>query len=238
MKLQTPPLLATLLCLAAFAMLCGLGIWQLQRLEWKTEILQTLDTELAKNPRELPVINYERLSDTSEHTRIRIQGHLDTDKSIKLGPRTHEGKIGYHIYTPFIFEGHKYKKTGPAILVNRGWVPQDWQETEQDWLEKPYTIRGLLTFPPEKNNFTPENNPDEENWYSINTNEITKHRNLTKINPMILIYEDGNPEARAFPMPVQTRPNLNNNHLQYAIFWFAMAGILIVIFILRFMRKT
>lgn len=234
-----PPLWATVLTLCGFLVLCALGIWQVQRLQWKTEILQALQTAetisaapdlshediatLAANPDDLALIRY-----------VFVHGRWRHDKEIAVGPRTWQGKPGFHIITPLQLEG------GGTVLVNRGWVPLDKKLSAS----RPESLvpadqglaMGLLRRPESPSVFTPANNPASEEWYRINPAQMAKARGLEDVAPLVLYARlDGGSASLPVKDALHWRPN--NNHLGYALFWFTMAALLLVIFYLRFIRK-
>ncbi len=203
LQLQRPPLIATIITLIAIAILCSLGNWQLQRLAWKEGLIASM-----KNS--------------------EITGHYLNVTPIKIIPRTHDGAIGAHLYSPFMIEDSQ-----KIILINRGWVPQNWPDKSQDPFPNTLrqTLSGLFAAPPKANIFTPANNPEKGQWYHAYIKDIAAHYSLENIAKSVFIPK---PSAQDPAIPLDPRANLRNDHKQYAIFWFTMAGVLIIIFGLRF----
>ena len=221
--LRRPPLAALLLALLGVAILCGLGTWQLQRLQWKNEILAKLETAYAEQDAQpLDTENF----GPRDFRYGRVSGIFRTDKALLLGPRTRNGKIGNDLLVPFDLGN-------TTIIVNMGWAdgtlasqPIHHLNGRQVWFEG-------LARAPDWNAFTPENDPARNVWYRADTQAIANAKNLGSTLPFILYAERASHKFdAAFPNNERWQPN--NNHAQYAMFWFSMAGILIVVFALRF----
>ena len=121
--LRTPPLFATLLTLIGISILCALGAWQLQRLEWKKNLLATVETQ---NAQEFKLFAPEQITPENAHLNGEIEGKFLYDKEIALGPRLLkspsglDSQYGAHIITPLKLED------GQILLINRGWAPKDY----------------------------------------------------------------------------------------------------------------
>lgn len=228
-----PPLWATLCTIGGILILCGLGVWQLERLQWKGDLLEKLNAEYAKNVREI-TIRPADLDADFEYMRGTLQGYYDFDKQILLGQHVYKNLPGQHVYTPLQLNDGSY------VLVDRGWVPQHWHsvnelETDRKAAQSGH-VGGLIRKPWEGNSFTPENNPQSDEWYRVDIPQIAAARSLKNLRPYILVLEARETEGN-YPIAQGRAPEISNNHLQYAIFWFVMAGVLAVIYALRFLKK-
>ncbi len=233
------PFWATTLTVLGIMFLCGLGYWQLQRLEWKTELLAALDA--AKQKSAAPTLFYEQINnlaktadDTALIRYVFLEGRWLHDKEIAVGPRTWKGKPGYHILTPMALKG------GGTALVNRGWVPIDKklaaQRPESLPGPKKGMAMGLLRRPGKPSYFTPANNPQKDEWYFIDLQQMAEARDLKKLAPLVLYARlDRNKADLPVKEALEWRPN--NNHRAYAIFWFTLAAALAVIYCLRFLKR-
>lgn len=242
-SLKPSLLLPSLITFLSISILCGLGIWQLQRLEWKTALIEALDTEYAKDATKNIITgqdleNYETADEKDAPLAIRgtITGTYDLSKQIFIGTRFYDNIPGKHVFTPMRMDD------GSWILVNRGWVSQNWRPSDET--SPPPTgavnITGLLRRPMERNPFTPDNNPLKDEWYYPDLGEIMDVKNIPgTIHEYIMHVEKNEDEGNAtdYPIVESAKPVLDNNHLQYAIFWFLMAGILFIMYVLRFLRK-
>lgn len=226
--MRRPPLIASGLTLAAVIVLCALGSWQIKRLQWKQGILTAIEAEYSRSADNLSMQPAE-LTDELSYRRATLKGVYDYQKQLALGPRTYIGKPGHHIMTPLIL------RDGSALLVNRGWVPYGHELR----LKKPesVTVTGMLRKPPQRNFFTPENNPAQGVWHHPDLEQIAVALHV-KLRPFIFYLEEDTAAAQTYPVAAATRINLPNNHLQYAVFWFTMAVVLLIVFWIRFMKPA
>ena len=227
------PFWATLLTICGVAVLCILGTWQLERLEWKRELIAQIEQEFAKDAAQIP-LSAEDFKLTSGFKRGTIEGVFDHGKEVMMQGRLRDGKLGYDILTPFLPEGAQN-----YILVNRGWVPIERERKPQDviaWPEGKTKLVGMLRLPPASNMFTPENKPENKEWYSMTPGIAADLHKIVVMGPMIL-YAEGEIKPALYPAPHNAVMNLSNNHLQYAIFWYVMAGAMVMVYVLRFIIK-
>ena len=94
-------------------------------------------------------------------------------------------------------------------------------------------IVGMLRTVQRANMFVPENQPDRDMWYRLDPDEIGAAKNTDFISKKILYVET---EGRSFeyPISVATQMRPNNNHAHYMVFWFMMAFMMGLIYVLRF----
>ncbi len=221
---KKPPLAATALTVIGVAVLCTLGTWQMQRLEWKENLIERIN---AYDESEMQDLSVNDLIADNEFMKGRLRGKFLFEKEITLKPRTHDGKPGIHVITPLALD------QGSTILVNRGWVPLDtsWNQHKDDG------INVILRVPREPNMFVPPNTPDKGEWYSLDIEQIATAKDLN--NPLeVTAYLLSGQENGAFPNVDALKIELNNNHLQYAIFWYTMALVMLAVYVLRFIKPV
>ncbi len=224
------PLWATLFTLLGIAILCSLGTWQLKRLEWKTALLAELEASYQADPMqfELTPEHLAALPQDRQIVRSFAEGIYLHDKELLIGPRTHDGKPGYHVITPFeTIDNH-------LVLVNRGWVPLSAKEQGFSRPDEPLIITGTARKPSAPTRFMPENSPAQGHWYRLDLHEIAAAKGLEDLMPYVLYADPKRPNAASYPLAAATRLEMPNNHMSYALFWFSMAGVLALIYGLRF----
>jgi len=85
------------------------------------------------------------------------------------------------------------------------------------------------------NGFTPQNVPHKDVWYRPDLQEIAGVKQLENVLPYMLYAEQSSYDFEgAFPNTQRHYPE--NNHLQYALFWFFMAAGMVGVYIMRFLR--
>jgi len=233
-----PTLWATVFTLAALVILIGLGTWQVQRLFWKQEQI-TIRHERAEGP---AVALPQSFPDPAgvEFTRVRLSGQFLNDQEFYLGARTESGRVGYNVVTPFKLDD------GRVILVNRGWVPEEKRSPAtrtEGQIAGPVIIEALLRTDGWKGfDFArPPNKPDERFYFWLDLPAMALTLNEVGVSEPVItqVYADAVASDVPGGLPVggQTRIQLKNDHLEYAITWYSFAVILLVIYVLFHYRR-
>lgn len=220
------PVFATILTMCAFSFLCVLGVWQVQRLHWKDNLIADIAAARAAGPRD---IGFHEIGGKEDILYARLRGRYGADV-FPVGPRTYEGLSGYHLVVPLIMKG------SGVVLVNRGWVPQG-QERDASPPSGIITVSGLLRPPGSGNPFVPANDPAQNRWFRIDTAQMAAAAGFEAAAPLVMYAESETPESASLqPVRAALQWTPPNHHRQYAFFWFSMAGILLVIYYFRFWR--
>ena len=222
------PFWATFFTLAGLCVLIALGTWQLQRLEWKEGLLHKIESRSAE---EFTAFKTADFVPENEFSKGEITGRFLNDKEFLITPRTHDGKPGMHVITPFQMQG-----SSTVILVNRGWTALD--QTFEPANSSIVDVAGMVRTVPEPNIFTPNNTPEQDSWYWVDLEAVKIAKDIQNLAPVMLYEIDLTEGAHGtiYPDPNALQIHLNNNHLQYAFFWFAMAGVLLIVYGLRFLK--
>lgn len=222
----------TLACLAALAILVGLGTWQLRRLAWKEGLLAKVESRVNAPAQAVPPVEAWPFlaADQVEYRHVVARGVFNHAKetlvyTVEEGMGPLSGP-GYFVITPLM------RENGPAILVNRGFVPQDRRDPstrEEGQMEGVVTITGLLRMPEEASSFVPANDPAHDAWYRRDPAEIGKARGLPDAAPFI-IDADATPNPGGLPVGGRTRTAFPNRHLEYALTWYGLAAALVGVY--------
>lgn len=212
------------------ALLIGLGTWQLERLQWKEGLIATREERLAAPPIALP----DRGDPAGlEYRRVHFSGQYLNDREMYLAARTLNGETGYHVMTPV------RPAAGLPVLVDRGWIPL----YRKDPSSRPETrpggttdIDGYVRLPERPNIFTPANDQTQNMWFSIDLKAMARYAGLDAVRPF---YVQAAPSAdpKALPIGIKPMVELPNNHLQYALTWYALAVALAITYILYMRRR-
>lgn len=172
-----------------------LGNWQLERKEWKENIIKRRSKALKYAPLNLTQ-NTTSLSSSSfkECTPVTVQGVYDDAATVYVGPRPKTlagvARKGYLAITPLITSDNR------TYLVLRGWVPDIWKDNKagpSESTSQPQSKRtavqiyGVVRFGEIPNRFVPDNEPTNGNWYYINPQEVASHLQLPTDTPLIEI---------------------------------------------------
>jgi surfeit locus 1 family protein len=211
--------LMTAISAAAFAVLVGLGAWQLERLQWKLGLIAEVDRNLAAPP--LSVDDALALGAGAEYRRIAADGRFDNAKEA-YAFATDKGAEVYHVIVPFEL------RDGRVLLVDRGVVPKerlDPNTRRKGQLEDIRHIVGVWRTPDPPGAFTPAPDPAHRIWYARDLAGIAKTDGVTLAAPVV-IEADATPNPGGWPKGGQTVVAFRNEHLQYAITWFGLAAVL------------
>ncbi len=208
----------------AFVLLFGLGTWQLQRLVWKTRLIETIETRVHADPVPLPATAID--PDEWVFRRVRVTGRFLHDREIHLLARKPGNQLGYDIFTPLV------RDSGTAVLVNRGWVPASAKEPQKraaGQIDGVVTVTGVVRKPWPKPWFAPDNNMQTNVWFTPDIDAIAQVVGVPLAG--VFIEADATPNPGGLPVGGQTRLELRNDHLQYAITWYLLAIAVVVIFV-------
>lgn len=219
-------LIAVFAIALVFAILMGLGLWQVQRLHWKTALLADLDRAYSADRQARP-LTLDDFRQADRDNRLFIGGTITgtpiPGDRMLIGPRTRDDRVGYHLYMPVRLE------TGGTVLVNFGWVPEGWTYDSLPALKTPLNLPGFARRPDRPNSFTPSNDPAHDRWYSVDLALLQSKPALKTLPPYVFYAMRPMAEAALWPVPFAKDWRPPNNHLGYALFWFTMAGLLLAI---------
>ena len=221
-----PFLWLTIFSLPALLVLLALGFWQLDRLAWKTALINNFN-ERARAEAILPPAKDADLIELEFHN-LALTGRFLHDKERFLTGRTYEGNAGFHVVTPFVTEN------GTTLFINRGWVSEAYREPEKRPFsveDKVQSVRAVLRLPQKKGYFVPENEPDRGFWFTLKPDQLADHLGLE--NVVTSYYADQIRQGEVITLPIAATMNIDvrNTHLNYAMTWFGIALSLIGVYI-------
>ncbi len=191
--------------LAGLGVLISLGVWQVQRLAWKQDVLAEIESRISADPVELP----ETVSEAVDrYLPVTISGEMEPGEIHVLVSVKQVG-AGYRIIQPF--------STGDrTILVDRGFVPTTEKETVRQIGRM--QVAGNLHWPDEIDSYTPVPDIDANIWFARDVPNLAA---ALGAEPILLIARSKT-DPEVTPLPVDTA-GIPNDHLQYAITWFGLA---------------
>jgi len=231
----------SILTLIGVVVLCGLGVWQLERKAWKEGLLAAIAERVGAAPVDLPLESAwpTLMPGHDEYRHVRLTGRFLNDKEAHLqanlvakGPD--DGALGYDILTPL------RQEDGSLVIVNRGFVPLDKKDpaTRRDGqIASETTVTGLVRFPQSHPWFVPADDPAKNVWFSRDPAPIAKAYGLKRIAPVIVDADTGESKAK-YPIGGRTLIDIPNDHLQYALTWFALALALMAVFAVYAARRS
>ena len=197
----------------------ALGIWQVQRLGWKHDLIARVDARVNAAPVEAPDALTWQAAGPKEHEyrHVRIHGQWLTGLEIRVQAVTEAG-AGRWLLRPL------RRDDGSIVLVNLGFVPEQWHGDPAPSGEA--SVTGLLRLSEPEGAFRRRNAPGEGRWYSRDVAAITRHLDLGEdALPYFVDADAASATASGSPWPRGglTVVRFRDNHLGYALTWFALA---------------
>ena len=202
--------------------LLWLGSWQVQRLIWKQDLLARIDAEIGATP----IALQEALApEFRRYAPVTVTGTFSTGHIRMLASRKTTGPV-HRIIRPFATEGQG------TVLVDTGWQRDG--ATVPEVAPNPITIIGNLDNPIEADRFTPAPDLDANLWFA---RDVSAMAVALDTRPVLIVLRDApDTELGVTPWPVDTA-GIPNDHLQYAITWFSLAAIWLIM-TLYFIRPS
>ncbi len=228
----------TLVMVAAFI---GLGLWQLQRRTDKHALIAALDERLAAAPVALPPAaqwpaltpekdEFRRIDFSATYAALPDAMVYSSGSAVRddiSGP-------GTWAFMPSRLPG------GETVAVNTGFVQNTMQDRSyqdravgQLITGQPVKLTGYIRFPETAGTLTPAENVAKRLWFT--RDHLSMARALgwgeggKNVAPFYIDLESPAPES-GIPKPGALTVLLKDDHLQYAITWFALAGAVVVAF--------
>jgi surfeit locus 1 family protein len=221
-----------------FAGFFALGTWQLYRLQWKLALIERVDQRVhaapvpAPSPAQWPQVT----AASDEYRHVRVTGVFLYSLSARTQAVTVLG-AGYWLLTPMRVAD------GSVVLINRGFIPADAPHETVNAVEQdagqPVTISGLLRISEPKGGFLRDNDPAHDRWHSRDVQAIAQARGLTQVAPFFIDADAALSQQMQQMQQMQQTPaeaagavqpvggltviSFHNNHLVYALTWYALA---------------
>ena len=190
--------------------LLSLGIWQLQRLDWKEGVLATITARINETPIALPDAPSPK---EDAYRAVALTGALMPEELHVYWVTSDQGP-GYRVISPFVTD------QGRRVLLDRGFVTAKAKLDSRS--AGVAAVTGNLLWPDEVDSLTPAPDSVGNIWYARDVEAMAAKLGT---QPVLIVARDVN-MAHAVnsitPLPVSTQ-NIPNNHLQYAITWFLLA---------------
>ena len=229
------PLGLSLAAVVAFAILIGLGVWQVQRLQWKTDLLHRLDALQAAPSQPLDsVLTRAKAGADVDYTRVSLPcPGVETGPTLRLFS-VYQGLAGYRLITACPLSSSPYR----SVLVDRGFVAQPGDDKPRDIPGRPISmpVVGVVRGGGGRTFVTPQNRVGENQWYWRDLPAMAKALHAENPAPMFLMLESPAP-AGGEPRPAPVPLNIPNNHLGYAVTWFGLAAALAGVYLAMLFRK-
>ncbi|NSX56043.1 SURF1 family protein [Parasulfitobacter algicola] len=203
-------ILPLLFGLAGTAVLLWLGVWQVQRMEWKQDILAQIDNRIGGTPVALPMAPN---PETDTYLPVEVTGS-NTGKELHVLVSTKSAGAGYRIISAF------ETTDGRRIMVDRGFVPTSEKNAARS--TNNIKIQGNLHWPDEIDSYTPEPDISGNIWFA---RDVPTMADALNTEPVLVIARTTSATTPAVtPLPIDSA-GIPNDHFEYAVTWFLLAAV-------------
>lgn len=221
----------------AFVVLVALGTWQVERLAWKEGLIATIAERMASTPVPLSDAEARFAAERDvDYVPVTVSGRFDHAHERHFFA-TWQGQSGWFVYTPLILPDDR------VLLVNRGFVPYDRKDAAtraEGQVEGTVSITGLARNPlaGKPSSMLPDNDPEKNIYYWKDFGAMAAaggHSDRARLVPFF-VDANADPVPGGMPLGGVTLVDLPNNHLQYAVTWYGLALVLLVISVVWLLR--
>jgi cytochrome oxidase assembly protein ShyY1 len=226
-----------LVTLVIVGVLLWLGFWQLQRRTEKHTLIAALTERLAAAPVPLPAPqSWPALTQANDEFR-----RVTFSATYWTGPdaMVYSSGSGVRPDVPgpvtWAFLPARLS-SGEIVAINAGFVQNTMQDRGlQDRMIRPLvtgapvTLTGYLRFPETAGTLTPQDDVNKRLWFNRDQTAMAKALGWGAVAPFYIDLESPVP-ANGIPKPGPLEVHLKDDHLQYAITWFALAAAVLVAF--------
>lgn len=196
-----------------------LGVWQLNRADQKTQLVARIEAGQAS------VKSLNRQTEPQPYQRYAVTGRLSTERVWLLDNRTHEGRVGYEVWVPLVTDHGWY-------LVSLGWVSGTGDRQRLPEVELPAGERRWIgQSRPLSDSIVLGETPLADQWPQV----------VQRIQPQAMAERMRLPEPKGLLQleagqagvgPVIWTPTVMSpeRHQGYAVQWFAMAIVLLMMY--------
>jgi surfeit locus 1 family protein len=225
------PLLApTLWFLPGLALLIGLGVWQLQRLQEKEALIASVEAGMKAPP--VPFAEALKLGEGADYHHVQLMGHFLHDKELYVFSRGPMAAVGVDVVTPLV------QDNGETVLVDRGFVPEALRNPATraaGQVQGDIAVTGVLRETQKPGIFTPAANRQARLWFVKDVPAMAAALGVSA--PPVIVEADASPNPGGWPLGGRTQIDFPNDHLQYAITWFGLALALTAVYLLYHRSK-
>ncbi|MEM6897680.1 MAG: SURF1 family protein [Pseudomonadota bacterium] len=198
------------LAFVIFVTMIALGNWQVRRLAWKLDLIEAVETRAFAAEVAAPLGPVSEAAD--EYRRIEATGTFDHAASVRVKAVSELG-LGRWVMTPL-------ETPDQTIWINRGFIPQNFTGTLST-PEGPQRVTGLLRITEPEGTLLERNDPATGRWVSRDVAALSDMAGIEAA--AYFIDADHAAAPAAWPRGGLTILSFRNNHLSYALTWYAMA---------------
>ncbi|MFT6073362.1 MAG: surfeit locus 1 family protein [Yoonia sp.] len=211
-----------ILGVAGCGVLISLGLWQVERLSWKEDVLTGINARLAAAPAPLTT---EVSEAANEYSRVTVSG-TPTGEELHVLVSGTEAGTGYRVIS-------KMQTPLGSILVDQGLLALGKKAAAP--LIAQMEITGTLIWPDDQNSSTPDPDMAANIWFARNVDTMSAV--LDTLPLMVVTTTTAPADTRLTALPVNTA-TIKNDHFEYAVTWFLLALVWAIMSFYLILRTT
>ena len=215
----------------------SLGVWQLQRRVEKHALIAALTERLAAAPGTLPSSSqWSALTPAKDEFR-RVSFVATYQRSPDAMVYSSGSAVREDISGPGTWAFMPARlANGETVVINSGFVPNTMQDRGLEdrtvtrlISDQPVMLTGYIRFPEQAGLLTPAENPAKRLWFTRDHLAMARALGWGEVAPFYIDLELPTPPS-GVPKPGPLAVHLKDDHMQYAITWFALAGAVVIAF--------
>lgn len=223
----------TFFTILVFAALITLGVWQVQRYEWKVQLNADIENYSKLEPVVLTTLLDDAPTENHKYRSVKLTGkYLPENQILVRGQYKKSERVilyGFYVYNTF-----QYTHNGAdrQIMVERGFITENSYNAPETYNKLPedeVTILGNIKAAENPGSFMPDNAVETGTWFWRDIVAMTQKFKFENADDFYIStsgagYQD-------FPKPTKLEIKSAVNHLSYLITWFALAAGLLILYI-------
>lgn len=200
---------ALILGLGGIAILVSLGVWQVQRMHWKADLLAGINARLAADPVDFATLGPPD-PEAMRYQAVRLDGATTGDEVLVLAGRKGLG-AGYRVISAFQTDGRR-------VMLDRGFVPEADRRTPRP--ATALTVAGNLMWPDDADRFTPPPDLKGNLWFA---RDVPTMAAALGAEPVLIVAREVQGDAQGVEVQPVDTAGIPNDHFGYAVTWFSLA---------------
>ena len=191
------------------AILLALGVWQLQRLEWKEGLIAEIESRLAAETVPIPLD-----PDPAEDRflRVAVEGRLGDGAAYRLTTMRPHGP-GFDVIVPVVTE------EGRRVLADLGYIEEGRKGAVLPPAGTPVSLTGALFWPDDPGS-APAPDLERNIWFARDVGRMAERLGT---EPILVVA--GRHDLGDLPLAERIGHGLPNDHFGYAMTWFSLAAV-------------
>ena len=234
-----------LFTLVMVALLVGLGLWQLERRLEKHALIAALAERLEAAPEPLPAPSQWSALTAAKDEFCRVSFAATFARAPDVMVYSSGSAVRADVSGPGTWAFLPARlASGQTIVVNAGFVENAMQDrvVEDRAVAKlltgvPVALTGYLRFPESPGFLTPAENRASRLWFVRDQLAMAHALGWGEVAPFYIDLEAPVPLG-GVPKPGPLQLHLKDDHMQYAITWFGLAGAALIVFGAWWLRQS